>query len=95
MQAVAVDLRAMGRRARSASHRLATLSTEAKNEALSNIADGLASRQDEILSANESDCERAGRDGMSAASLDRLVLDPGRLGGWHGTSCPSHPSRIR
>ena len=79
MQAVSVDLRAMGKRARTAAHRLATLSTEAKSEALANIAGGLASRQDEILSANESDCERAGRDGMSAASLDRLVLDPGLL----------------
>ncbi len=69
----------MGKRARTAAHKLTTLSTEAKNEALANIAAGLASRQDEILSANESDCERAGRDGMSAASLDRLVLDPGRL----------------
>ena len=79
MQAVSVDLRAMGKGARTAAHRLATLSTEAKSEALANIAGGLASRQDEILSANESDCERAGRDGMSAASLDRLVLDPGLL----------------
>ena len=81
MQAVAVDLRAMGKRARTAARRLATLSTEAKREALSNIAAGLESRQDEILEANDSDCERAGRDGMSAAALDRLVLDPGRLEG--------------
>ena len=79
MQAVSVDLRAMGKRARTAAHRLATLPTEAKNEALANIAAGLESRQDEILEANESDCDRAGRDGMSAASIDRLVLDPGRL----------------
>ena len=79
MQAVSVDLTAMGKRARTAAHRLANLSTDAKNEALANIAAGLESRQDEILAANESDCDRAGRDGMSAASIDRLVLDPGRL----------------
>ena len=81
MQALAVDLQAMGKRARTAAHRLATLSAEAKNEALASIAAGLESRQDEILAANESDCDRAGRDGMSAASLDRLVLDPARLEG--------------
>ena len=79
MQAVSVGLRAMGKRARTAAHRLATLSADAKNKALANIASGLESRQDEILAANESDCDRAGRDGMSAASIDRLVLDPGRL----------------
>lgn len=79
MQAVSVDLRAMGKRARTAAHRLATLSAGAKNEALANIAAGLEARQDEILAANESDCDRAGRDGMSDASIDRLVLDPGRL----------------
>ena len=81
MQALAVDLQAMGKRARTAAHRLATLSAEAKNEALASIAAGLESRQDEILAANESDCDRAGRDGMSAASLDRLVLNPARLEG--------------
>ena len=86
MQALAVDLQAMGKRARTAAHRLATLSAEAKNEALASIAAGLESRQDEILAANESDCDRAGRDGMSAASLDRLVLDPGRLEGY-GRGC--------
>ena len=84
MQALAVDLQAMGKRARTAAHRLATLSAEAKNEALASIAAGLESRQDEILAANESDCDRAGRDGMSAASLDRLVLDPARLEGIAG-----------
>jgi len=79
MQAISVDLRAMGKAARTAAHRLSTLPSDAKNEALANIASGLESRRDEILEANESDCDRAGRDGMSAASIDRLVLDPGRL----------------
>ncbi|MCK4368855.1 MAG: glutamate-5-semialdehyde dehydrogenase [Dehalococcoidales bacterium] len=65
--------------AKAASHRLAYLSAEVKNEALHNISDDLLAKQDEILTANKIDYHEAHTSGMNAAMLDRLMLSPERL----------------
>ena len=73
------ELEAIGKAARKAARELAKQPTLAKNRALLNIADGLKSRQEEILAANEQDCEAGRRDGMTDDLLDRLLLTPERL----------------
>ncbi len=67
------------RRARAASLRLATASTEAKDDALRRAAALLRERTAAILEANSTDVE-AGRDaGLDDALIDRLSLDPERV----------------
>ncbi|HEY77486.1 MAG TPA: glutamate-5-semialdehyde dehydrogenase [Dehalococcoidia bacterium] len=73
------ELEEKGWAARVASRRLAYLSTEIKNKALHNISNDLIARQDEVLAANEIDYKEGRAAGMSAAMLDRLLLDAGRI----------------
>jgi glutamate-5-semialdehyde dehydrogenase len=73
------ELKEKAKAAKSASRRLAYLSTEVKNKALHNIADDLIAKKDEILSANQIDYHEAHTSGMNAAMLDRLLLSPERL----------------
>ena len=81
MQTVADELELKGRAARKAARELAKLPSAVKDRALLNVADGLKSRQEEILQANEKDCA-AGRDGgLSESLMDRLLLTPERLEG--------------
>ena len=79
MQIAIEELEAKGLAAKAASRKLARLTTEVKNQALSNIADELISQQGEILAANRLDYEEAKASGMAAAMLDRLLLTPERL----------------
>jgi len=79
MKSAVAELEAKGRAAKTASHRMAYLSTEVKNKALHNISDDLLTKRDEILAANQIDYKEAESSGMSAAMLDRLVLSPNRL----------------
>ena len=72
-------LAAKGRAAKAASHRLAYLSTDIKNKALHTIADDLLARKEEILTANRTDYHEGEAAGLSAALLDRLMLDNSRL----------------
>jgi glutamate-5-semialdehyde dehydrogenase len=81
MKSAVADLEAKGRAARGAAHRLAFISTDVKNKALLNIADGILGRQDEILAANKEDYDAARASGMGDALLDRLRLDESRLAG--------------
>lgn len=74
-----VDLRAMGRRAKEAARRLATLSTDVKDRALLAIADALVAHQDEVLRANQHDMQAAQEAGVDPYLLDRLLLTPERL----------------
>jgi glutamate-5-semialdehyde dehydrogenase len=67
------------RAARAASRRLATLPTADKDAALHRIADALLARTPEILEANARDLEAGRENGLSAALLDRLLLDPERI----------------
>jgi glutamate-5-semialdehyde dehydrogenase len=81
MQSVAVDLNAIGVRAREAVRALAKLPTSVKDRALINIADGLRSRREDILVANERDLAAGQQDGLGETSIDRLLLDADRLEG--------------
>jgi glutamate-5-semialdehyde dehydrogenase len=81
MKSAANELEEKGKAAKAASKKLAFLSTEIKNRALLGIADALISRQGGILKANELDYKESEASGMSAAMLDRLMLNPSRLEG--------------
>jgi glutamate-5-semialdehyde dehydrogenase len=72
-------LKAKGKAAKQASHWLAHVGADIKNQALNNIASDLLDRQDEILAANRIDYEAGQKSGMGAALLDRLMLDVDRL----------------
>jgi glutamate-5-semialdehyde dehydrogenase len=65
--------------ARDAARALGTLETDTKNAALLAIAGALEARTDEILEANARDMETGRANGLDAALLDRLALDPGRI----------------
>lgn len=70
--------------AKSASHVLATLSAEARNEALITIHAGLSAARDDILAANARDLElarQAAADGKLSQSLVSR-LDLGKAGKW-------------
>jgi glutamate-5-semialdehyde dehydrogenase len=81
MKSAAKELEEKGKAARTASRKLAFLSTEIKNKALLNIAEALIDKQDEILAANKIDYDEAKASGMNEAMLDRLMLSPSRLEG--------------
>jgi glutamate-5-semialdehyde dehydrogenase len=71
----------MGTRARAAARPLAIASSDQKNKALLAMADALEARVPEILAANEKDLERGRANGLSAALMDRLMLDEKRIAG--------------
>jgi glutamate-5-semialdehyde dehydrogenase len=81
MRAQANEVETKAQAARAASKRLAYLSTAIKNKALLAIADALVAREKDILAANRKDYVEGERAGMSAAMLDRLLLDTERIGG--------------
>lgn len=66
--------------ARDAARALGTLDTDTKNAALLEIAAQLEERTPEILEANARDMEAGRAADLDAALLDRLSLDPGRIG---------------
>src|SRR5436305_10484961 len=65
--------------AKRASRTLAQLDRGTKDAALHAIADALIARTGEILEANGRDMEAGREAGLSAALLDRLALDAGRV----------------
>ncbi len=69
----------MCKNAREAARRLATASTEAKNRALTRMAEEIEARQQAITRANARDLEAARQAGLSAAMIDRLTLSPAVL----------------
>ena len=64
--------------AKQAKRQVSQLSTEEKRNALLALADALLQNQNEILSANKQDMEKA-KDTISPVMLDRLKLSPERL----------------
>ena len=70
---------AIGRRARVAGRRMALASAQTKDRALRLIAERLRANADEILRENARDVAAARQAGQSAALVDRLALDAGRL----------------
>ncbi|MAH39376.1 MAG: glutamate-5-semialdehyde dehydrogenase [Dehalococcoidales bacterium] len=79
MKSVINELEEKGRTAKAISRHMAYLSTEVKNKALTNIANDLIAKRDEILAANQIDQQEAEKADMTAAMLDRLLLTSERL----------------
>ena len=66
-------------KARKASFKLATLTSEAKNNALNKMADALEGNVEKILAANKIDAQAAKAKGVKAALIDRLELDQKKI----------------
>ncbi len=81
MQVDINELEEKAAQARLASKRLSLVPTSVKNEALLAIAKALLDKEDIILRNNEKDYKEAEASGMSAAMLDRLMLDSKRIKG--------------
>ena len=73
------DLEQMGKAARQASRRLATLRRAEKDAALLAIAAALESNASQVLDANARDIADGLAKGLSPALLDRLLLDERRM----------------
>lgn len=69
----------IAKRARAASLQLATVPTEIKNAALDKLAELLPASAVELMAANEKDLVEARANGLPAAQIDRLTLNPARL----------------
>jgi glutamate-5-semialdehyde dehydrogenase len=67
------------RAAKAAARVLAGTDSATKDRALLALADALEARTDEILEANARDLEAGRESGLSAALMDRLALDAGRV----------------
>jgi len=76
-----MSIESICQQAKAASRRLALVSTVEKNAALQRTADQLWAERDAILAANQLDLAAAADAGMSAAMLDRLLLNEKRLAG--------------
>ncbi len=71
----------LGVRAQKASRNLARATSELKYNAIRDIAGLLATKESEILAANEKDISAGVEAGLTEALLDRLTLNPSRLTG--------------
>jgi len=69
----------IARRSKEASFALRSLVPETKTRALCGIADLIERNRERIRNANRIDCERSKKNGLSAAFLDRLLLDDSRI----------------
>ena len=67
--------------AREAACKLALADTDSKNRVLIRIAELLEQNLATVIAANQEDLEAATRNGVPKAMLDRLALNPGRIGG--------------
>lgn len=71
----------IGARAKTAAAELAFAAPQAKAQALTAAADAVWARRAEIIAANEKDMAYGRDKGLSAAMLDRLMLDEARVQG--------------
>ncbi|MFC1973759.1 glutamate-5-semialdehyde dehydrogenase [Chloroflexota bacterium] len=79
MQSATNELESQVKAAKSASKKLAYLSSSIKSKALHAIADGLVANESDILAANKLDYFNGEESGLSAAILDRLLLSSERI----------------
>jgi len=79
MTITSTELQEKGSAAKEAATQLRRLSTEVKNRALRNIAEGLLAKEAAVLAANQEDCDAGKGAGLSDALLDRLLLNHERL----------------
>ncbi len=70
----------IGQKARRAAQALALLTSDHKSAVLRAMAEKVETGSEVVLAANDADVEQARGQGISGALLDRLALDPGRLG---------------
>jgi glutamate-5-semialdehyde dehydrogenase len=75
------QMREIGIAARAAAQVLTHADAEAKSQALRAAATAVRDRRGEILAANARDLDEAGRANLSAAVVDRLMLDDKRVEG--------------
>ena len=68
-----------GRQAKIASRELAVTPTTVKDQALMDMADALEAGSQEIMAANRRDLEQGEKAGLTAALLERLMLDEKRI----------------
>ena len=69
----------MGAQARAAAYKLAQLTSAEKNTILRDMAAAIRRRAPELLAANAKDLQGGREKGLSAAMLDRLMLDEKRI----------------
>ncbi|WP_034994470.1 glutamate-5-semialdehyde dehydrogenase [Beijerinckia mobilis] len=72
-------MQVLGREAKASAHLVSLASTETKNHALRVAAETLRARSQDLLAANTKDVANAKAAGVTAAFLDRLVLDEKRI----------------
>ncbi|TQV79553.1 glutamate-5-semialdehyde dehydrogenase [Denitrobaculum tricleocarpae] len=73
------EMNDLGRAARAAAAELAMAGPEQRNDALQAAAEALRDQSDKIIAANAVDMSAAEAKGLSAAMLDRLLLDSDRV----------------
>ncbi|WP_340678813.1 glutamate-5-semialdehyde dehydrogenase [Paraglaciecola sp.] len=73
------SITAAAAQAQKAARQVANLSSVQKNTLLSDIAHSLLEQSKSILAANEIDLTEARKNGLDAAMIDRLSLDPERI----------------
>lgn len=79
IRSLAEQMQALGRAARAAANRMARVSSDHKDAGLRRIAAEIRASRSAILTANAKDVAAARNAGSSAALVDRLALDDGRV----------------
>jgi len=72
------SLEEIGKKVKSTTGRLNSMSTKEKNDVLRKVAEAVVNHGDEILQANKKDVEKAIENGMKESLVDRLRLDEKR-----------------
>ncbi|MBD3880409.1 glutamate-5-semialdehyde dehydrogenase [Phormidium tenue FACHB-886] len=80
-QTIPLSLDTLARQTREAARRLAVMPTEARNQAIEAIAAALTANAEEILAANQTDCQVALAEGLAKPLYGRLKLDAEKLQG--------------
>lgn len=75
------EMKEMAKKAKAASHKLAQVSTEQKNEALFEMAGEMEQSQDQLIEENQKDLGDGEKARLSAAMMDRLRLTPSIIRG--------------
>jgi glutamate-5-semialdehyde dehydrogenase len=78
---IRMEVREIARKAKEVSHRLAQLSTAAKNRALLEMAEDLEEHQDHLIKENQRDLAAGKRARLSSSLIDRLRLTPSVIRG--------------
>merc|ERR1719220_684312 len=74
-----IPVEVMAQNARSGSRKLQSLSPSERSNVITNIADNLVKRKDEILIANRQDLEEAKIAGVTGPLYDRLAFTEGKI----------------